>query len=362
MKTHTDETSQRPNYRIYDRTGGGVTHDIYAESLEDAIEQGRAWIEDGDWSSEDGETHKTIALECEVGPIIYLRKVQPKVETHQRGKYIVWGPYRSYLAGDHDGVTQVTIDLVEETLAKAGKVLQSEVEDIVDSAVDASENDEVEAVYVRWENDCADWDGTDYDETDDEDEEATADADKHDCSGEYSDEIPLCEQRLCEAATSAGDEYAPEDEDQGHWWQQPRSVIGEFGARSNGGTAMTHYYVCRLCGEYKTECTPGVQRNPNEPLETIAIIDRDEKSEAWLKETHEDEDGFIPAWLAEMLDCSPSTKMTAAQAAEYVAEHTDEDDLDEDDLEHAFAATFGRRADDKDRAEGLWSHLCAATV
>lgn len=360
MKTHTDENSQRPNYRIYDRTGGGVTEDIYAESLEDAIEQGRAWIEDGDWSSEDGETYKTIALECEVGPIIYLRKVQPKVETHQRGKYIVWGPYRSYLAGDHDGVTQVTIDLVEETLAKAGKVLQSEVEDIVDSAVDASENDEVEAVYVRWENDCADWDGTDYDETDDEDEDedATADADTHDCSGQYSDELPDCEVGMKVDA----DKLPNADVDSnGHEWVSTTEMGAGFGCHSHGGTAMSHYEVCKLCGCRKVTQTPGVQRNPNEPLETIAIIDRDDKSEAWLKEIHED-DGFLSAWLAEMLDCSPSTKMTAAQAAEYVAEHTDEDDLDEDDLEHAFAATFGRRADDKDRAEGLWNHLCAATV
>jgi hypothetical protein len=37
------------NYRIYDRTGSGVTEDIIAENLEDAIQQGRDWIEAGDW-------------------------------------------------------------------------------------------------------------------------------------------------------------------------------------------------------------------------------------------------------------------------------------------------------------------------
>lgn len=43
--------SNQPNYRIYDQTGGGVTEDIYAESLEDAIRQGREWIEGGCWEA-----------------------------------------------------------------------------------------------------------------------------------------------------------------------------------------------------------------------------------------------------------------------------------------------------------------------
>ena len=69
-------TAQTPNYRIYDRTGGGVTEDIYATSLDDAIEQGREWIEAGDWSGcagddeDGGETCRTIALECCVGEIV----------------------------------------------------------------------------------------------------------------------------------------------------------------------------------------------------------------------------------------------------------------------------------------------------
>lgn len=58
--------NQKANYRIYDMTGGGVTEDIYAESLEDAIKQGREWIEAGDWGDDcDGET-----LHCEVYEIV----------------------------------------------------------------------------------------------------------------------------------------------------------------------------------------------------------------------------------------------------------------------------------------------------
>jgi hypothetical protein len=52
--------------------------------------------------------------------------------------------------------------------------------------------------------------------------------------------------------------------------------------------------------------------------------------------------------------------MTREQAEKWVREHNDGDDLDEDDLEAAFAAIFERAADDEDREQGLWSHLCAA--
>jgi hypothetical protein len=263
--------STKPNYRIYDRTGGGVTHDIFAESLDDAIEQGRAWIEDGDWSGRDDsderdeKKYRKIELACCVREIVYNSE------------------------GDID-------------------------------------------------------------------EDETDDGQEHDCSGEYSDPLPDCEQ-----AEHASDD--DETDDEGHVWRQPHSVVGGIkenpGTWSTGGTSFRFTYVCRLCGCYKIEDEPGCQRNPGEPLETITIRDRDEDSEAWLKRTHA-EDDLIPDWLAELLGCSPSTRMTEEQATEYVREHGDYDELDADDLEHAFAAIFGRRADDQDRAEGLWSHLCSA--
>ena len=43
---------------------------------------------------------------------------------------------------------------------------------------------------------------------------------------------------------------------------------------------------------------------------------------------------------------------------EWVNSHTDDDVLDEGELERAFAALAGRKPTDKDRAEGLWSHVC----
>ena len=266
MNTANQET--QPNYRIYDRTGGGVTQDIYATSLEDAIEQGREWIEDGDWSGcsndnndGDGKTYRTIELDCVVREIV------------------------RYPESDEDG--------------DGGKI----------------------------------------------DEQATRDGQSYDCSGLYSDPQPECE------ATGA-----PADADadaQGHVWRDLADST-----RSHGGTAMSYRERCRHCGCLRITHTAGSQRNPDEPSETVTIRERDEAATAWLKRIHEDDD-FVPAWLAEMLDCSMSMRMTKDDATAYVRDNDDDSVLDYDDLEHAYAATFGCRATDKDRAEGLWSHLNA---
>jgi hypothetical protein len=52
--------------------------------------------------------------------------------------------------------------------------------------------------------------------------------------------------------------------------------------------------------------------------------------------------------------------MSKQEAVEWVRGHGDDDQLDEDEIEDAFCAIFGRSADDDDRKEGLWNHLCAA--
>jgi hypothetical protein len=121
---------------------------------------------------------------------------------------------------------------------------------------------------------------------------------------------------------------------------------------------MSYRERCRHCGCLRITHTAGSQRNPDEPSETVTIRERDEAATAWLKRIHEDDD-FVPAWLAEMLDCSMSMRMTKDDATAYVRDNDDDSVLDYDDLEHAYAATFGCRATDKDRAEGLWSHLNA---
>lgn len=52
--------------------------------------------------------------------------------------------------------------------------------------------------------------------------------------------------------------------------------------------------------------------------------------------------------------------MTEIEAIEWVQAQDENDRLDEDDLEAAFAAIYERLPDDQDREDGLWSLLCAA--
>jgi hypothetical protein len=52
--------------------------------------------------------------------------------------------------------------------------------------------------------------------------------------------------------------------------------------------------------------------------------------------------------------------MKLQQAAAFVAEHSDDDDLDPADIDAAFRTIFCRDPDDEDREAGLWSLLVAA--
>lgn len=195
LSSEADEAKPRPNYRIYDRTGGGVTHDIYAETLEAAIEAGREWIENGDWSGgdhKDGKTYKTIKLECEVGPIVY------RPDTAPLDKALI----EYYVESDDAGIyTIVEGNNADDVTKLRDRVQRAGLGDLVEAPKDGIRHEADDVIVLRLVP------ATGYPEAIDED--ATTKADTHDCSGQYSDEIPLCEQRLCEAATSAGDEYAP---------------------------------------------------------------------------------------------------------------------------------------------------------
>jgi hypothetical protein len=52
--------------------------------------------------------------------------------------------------------------------------------------------------------------------------------------------------------------------------------------------------------------------------------------------------------------------MTKQQAIAWVKAHEDDDDMDESQLEEVFEALYDRAPDAEDKAEGLWSHVCAA--
>ena len=52
--------------------------------------------------------------------------------------------------------------------------------------------------------------------------------------------------------------------------------------------------------------------------------------------------------------------MTEQQAIEWVYNQDESGEIDSAQLEQAFAALYGRPADDEDRQAGLWSLCCAA--
>ena len=52
--------------------------------------------------------------------------------------------------------------------------------------------------------------------------------------------------------------------------------------------------------------------------------------------------------------------MNRQQAVDFVSEHSDDDDLDQADIDAAFTAIFEQKPDDVDRELGLWSLMVAA--
>lgn len=164
------------NYRIYDGTGGGTTEDIHAADLDDAIEQGREWIENGDWSNSVSDDDsgvmaavRTITLECEVGEILY-RPVAPNILSVCVG-WDLWEPVWD------DAVRVWAVDL--------SNMLDEDYKDIAAALSKATGGTWTVGVdEVRW----APPEGVEMEE----DDEATRDADRHDCSGSYSDSEPDC--------------------------------------------------------------------------------------------------------------------------------------------------------------------------
>jgi len=52
-------------------------------------------------------------------------------------------------------------------------------------------------------------------------------------------------------------------------------------------------------------------------------------------------------------------EMMKSEAMRWIAEHGDDDNLEEEELEAAIRAIYGRQPDAEDREKGLWSVLCA---
>lgn len=279
----------------YNVTDGNGDIEIAAATHEAACQE---YVDGGDWGDEAKTSWVTVSATEIIPPCVAT------VQDIGGGTYLVWGPCRMYLAGQHDGVTMQTIDAVRRVCSEVGVTdNESMLEAAIDAAVDAT--DGAEAVYIEWESlDGGTWSGPD--------------------SETHTIEIPPTVPDCC------GGE---------HEFRSPFSVVG--GCKENpgvyghgGGVIMTE--VCCLCGCYQiTDTWAQNPENGEQGLRSVEYLESDDESEAWLTRRQE-----------------------AAEA--WVRDHSDSDDLSDDDLEINFAKYFRRPADDKDRENGLWSLLCQA--
>ena len=209
----------KPNYRIYDHTGSGVTEDIYAETLEDAIEAGRDWIEAGDW--EQGECDET--LDCEVGEIVY-RAPRPELDGTESSRVddlldldcapdSIRGECYEDMSREQLAALADYLDAADPSVSDEDQELDSSIAEQIRSALDGE--DEI-------------------------DEDATWEAERYDCSGT----LPAKDASKCI------------DDETEHDWQSPYSVVGGLkenpGVRGSGHGQICTKEVCACCGLYKT--------------------------------------------------------------------------------------------------------------
>lgn len=252
-RKHTMNTviSPRPNYRILDRTGGGVTHDIFAESLEAAIEAGRDWIEDGEFEKGIHET----TLECGVRAL----HVVPSEDCPDALPALA--DYGLTRTDDGKLITHV----LPEDRGEYAKMIHDAAHhtatpDLVTDLVIADELD-ADGYYLLTVTPGPAWP-----------KETIVDDEEHDCSGTL-------------AAADAPECIGSEDGE--HDWVSPHSVVG--GIRENPGVWGSAHgqikcrKVCRHCGMYRVT-DHGATDSSNGPCVTsVSCGDADETSLAWVE-------------------------------------------------------------------------------
>lgn len=227
-----------PNYRIYDRTGGGVTHDIYATDLDSAIEAGREWIEDGDWERDEMET----PLDCCVREIVRVPDLR-SIESLP-------------------GVNEVTIeddvviaDVDMDSVAAVGATIGARMARIGEPD---SEGYARHAVCLGHALPLI------------IDEDATLTGQSWDCRG------------VCPAKD------APECSSDEHDWQAPYEIVG--GCRENPGVwgsrhgATLSRDCCAHCGIYRTVDHGSTDLSNGRQCTSVRYEDADENSLAWISE------------------------------------------------------------------------------
>jgi hypothetical protein len=244
----TLRASPRENYRIYDRTGGGSTHDIYADDLDEAIEAGREWIEGGCWDQDEEE----LTLDCEVAEILY-RPLMPDVAITQAD---LWEP-------EWDGeARQWSVD-VSDLPEGDPHPSKERVAEILTRKTGGTWSYDSGSDSLVWSPPA--------DAEDEEDEDAMDDAEMHDCSGTLAaKDAPECLDGDCD----------------GHDWRSPYSLLG--GCKENPGVwgsghgSISSSSVCACCGLYRTVDYGATNSSNGTKTTRTTYEDADEASIAWL--------------------------------------------------------------------------------
>lgn len=96
-----------------------------------------------------------------------------------------------------------------------------------------------------------------------------------------------------------------------HDWQSPLTLLGGLEENpgvwgsDHGGLHITE--VCARCGIYRVTDTGATNRSNGQRMTSVTFRDADKESLAWLR-IHHDDDGYLPDWLAEYLDCEEETR------------------------------------------------------
>jgi hypothetical protein len=122
----------------------------------------------------------------------------------------------------------------------------------------------------------------------------------------------------------------------GHDFQARFSIVGGIkenpGVHGHGGGVIS-CECCMHCGCKKT--TDTWAQNPSNGEQGLISVE------------------YVTDGYSEELEAYRDRKVKS-----FVQDHSDDDELDEDDMQEMFVLAFGRNPDDSDKRDGLWSHLC----
>lgn len=273
-ETWLRNASRKPNYRVYDRTGGGVEEDFYADSLEAAIVFGRNWIEDGDWEKDTMET----PLDCEIGPLIrhvfWIDRYSAGVPVRFEGPFADIDEARDNV-GPLEEIAPTEYDGAVERCYVTQEMMGLKREDVTVTAIESYElSPDSEDYTTIYEISGQGVEGAIS-------ADLTQAADRDRCDGT----CPAADPPDCKFQ-----DLVPEGEEVdecGHSWTSnaPVSVLGGIkenpGVWGSGHGGVSMKEVCRCCGMYKTTDNGATLPSNGTQATSISYEDADEASLKW---------------------------------------------------------------------------------